>query len=113
MTRFIETEVGKGEIIRIEVEPVTPPTGVVPAARPEELAAKAREVFEEAMDTIRITATSLVKTVQEMADLPDQVKVRFGVKIDAEVGAMIAKAGMEAHYLVTLIWERTTLQAHK
>jgi len=35
-----------------------------------------------------------------------EVQVEFGVKLDVEAGALIAKTGVEATINVTLTWER-------
>lgn len=109
MPEYLEVALEDGSSLKIEVEP-THPTGVVPAARPEELVVKAKGIFDSAMQTIKATANEFVKEIKALDLAPDQVEVQFGVKIDAEVGAMVAKTGAEAHYIITFMWQRTTLE---
>lgn len=41
-----------------------------------------------------------------LADPPTQLEVEFGLKFDADANAIVAKAGTEAGFTVTLMWER-------
>jgi hypothetical protein len=34
--------------------------------------------------------------------------VEFGLRLDAEAGAVFAKAGIGAHFTITLNWDRAT-----
>ena len=36
---------------------------------------------------------------------PDRIEVEFGLKMNADVGAILASAGVEANYKITLAWE--------
>jgi hypothetical protein len=38
---------------------------------------------------------------------PDHASIEFGLRLDASAGAVIAKAGIEAHFIVTLNWDPT------
>ena len=51
-------------------------------------------------------AARTVETVKKLSDPPDEVEVSFGLKLDAEAGAVVAKAGTEASINVKLTWER-------
>ena len=46
------------------------------------------------------------ETVDALTDPPSQVEVEFGLKLDAEAGAFIAKVGTEAAINVKLTWEK-------
>jgi hypothetical protein len=39
-----------------------------------------------------------------MSEPPDKVEVEFGVKLNADAGVILASAGAEANYTVTLTW---------
>ena len=79
-----------------------------PGGIPEELAGKSARALDSAMGTIRSMAHRVTETVREIkvAERPDKVSVEFGLKLDAEAGAYIAKASTEAGFKVTLSWER-------
>ena len=44
--------------------------------------------------------------IDDLAGNPDEVELEFGVKLDVEGNALIAKAGIEAAIAVTLTWKR-------
>ena len=79
-----------------------------PGGIPEELAGKSARALDSAMGTIQSMAHRVTETVRKMkvAERPDKVAVEFGLKLDAEAGAYIAKASAEAGFKVTLTWER-------
>lgn len=41
-----------------------------------------------------------------MTERPDEVEITFGVKVDAEVGAIIAKTGLQGQFEIKLKWVR-------
>jgi len=104
-SHLIEFELidGVGYVV---VEMDEPVSGVTQAARPGEVAAKASQTFEDAMDRIRPIATTLVSKVRDLADPPDEAEFEFGLKLTAEAGAILTSAGGEAHCKVTLTWKR-------
>ncbi|NUP42759.1 MAG: hypothetical protein HOY76_38495 [Streptomyces sp.] len=65
---------------------------------------RSAEAVNQAMGTIRSMAERVRGTVAQMAVRPDSVEVEFGIKFDAEAGAVIAKTGIEAAVTVKLAW---------
>ncbi len=106
MKRLIEFPLEGGGSVWAEVEEPDPPGGVVRAANPREVVAKASQTFEEALDKIRPAAGVLVAKLRGLSDPPDEMTVQFGLKLSAEAGAVVAAAGAEANYSVTLTWRR-------
>jgi len=104
MGQLIEFPLENGGSIIVEVE--EPAEGMVPAARPGEVVAKAEQTFEAALDRVRPIATVLIRKVRDLADPPDKAELEFGLKLTAEAGAVLTSAGGEAHCKVTLTWER-------
>ena len=73
----------------------------------EDLAEKSAEALNKAMGTIREMAERVVDTIQDinLADRPAQVEVEFGLTLDAEAGALIAKVSTQAGFKVKLVWK--------
>ncbi len=71
---------------------------------PENLAEKSAAVLDHAMGTIHGMAAKVMKTIKaiKISERPNKVQVEFGIKLDAEAGAMVARAGTEASIKVTL-----------
>jgi hypothetical protein len=98
--------------ILVEFEPLRQ-TGVREAALrpgeiPKELAEKSARALESAMGAVQAMAQRVAEAVRgiKLSERPDKVAVEFGLKLDAEAGAYIAKAGTEAGFKVKLTWER-------
>lgn len=72
-----------------------------------ELAEKSAEALDKAMDTIRQMSNRVVSTFKDinLMDRPAQVEVEFGLTLDAEAGALIAKVGTQAGFKVKLVWK--------
>ena len=93
------------EIILVDFEML----GVRSIARfsPEDLVEKSKAAIETAMFTMRLMAARAVETIKKIkvSERPDKVEMEFGLKLDAEAGALVAKAGAEAAIKVTMTWE--------
>lgn len=107
MGRLIEFPLEDGGHILVEVETVISGQGISPASRPSEIIEKANKSFEAAIATVKPIATAIIGKIRELQDPPDETEVEFGLKLSAEAGAVLASAGVEANYKVTLTWKRT------
>ncbi len=106
MKRLIEFPLQDGGSLIVEVDEPVPEGGVVKVARPGEVAAKARETLEEALDKIKPAAEAIISKLRGLHDAPDEIGVEFGIKLSAEAGAFVASAGVEANYKITVKWTK-------
>lgn len=105
MKRLVQFALEGGGSIFVEVEvDETEEGGIVPAARPGEIAVKAAQSFEEALDRVRPAASAIIAKLHSLDDRPDEIEVEFGLKLSAEAGAIVAAAGVEANYTIRLKW---------
>ena len=102
---LIDYPLEDGGTIVVEVDEPELEGGVVPAARPGEIIAKASQTFEAAIDKIRPAADVMITKLRGLSDSPDEITVEFGLKLSATVGAVVAAAATEANYKVTLKWK--------
>ncbi|MFQ5611149.1 MAG: CU044_2847 family protein [Anaerolineae bacterium] len=102
MLDYIETLVGDEGKILIEVKTPAKGTGFATAAG-DRGAKTAEMAFGQALETIRLTANSLLGTLNDLAERPDDVRVAFGIKFDREAGAMLTQE-VEAQLKVSLAW---------
>jgi Trypsin-co-occurring domain 1 len=63
----------------------------------------AAETFEEAVAPVLDHAKQILEALQKLA--PSEAEIEFGIKLSAEAGAILAKAGGEANFGVTLSWK--------
>jgi len=71
---------------------------------PQDLAARSALAVDSAMASIRQLAERITSATKDLARRPDEMEVEFGLKLDAAMGALITRAGAEAHLAVTLKW---------
>lgn len=64
----------------------------------------AKSTFEDALQDVRHAAGAALGQFQAMTERPSEVQITFGIKIDAQLGAVVAKTGLEGHFEVTLTW---------
>lgn len=75
------------------------------ALRPGEVAARARETVQQAIDQVTPAIDAVVGRLRAMA--PDEMAVEFGIVLGAEAGAVIAKGHADVHFTVTATWRKT------
>jgi len=105
MKQWIEFPLEDGGSVTVEVD-VPERVGMVRAGRGEEVPQRAQQTFESALDKVRPAAQAIIQKLRALHDPPDEIGVEFGLKMNAEAGAVIAAAGVEANYKVTLKWKR-------
>lgn len=71
---------------------------------PEALERSAR-ALDDAMGVIRSMADRVRQTIVAMPKRPSGIEISFGIKFDAQAGAVIAKAGVEASINVMFHWD--------
>ena len=75
-------------------------------SRREDLVLDAKVSFERALAAVKDAASAALGQFQAMARKPDEVEIKFGVKLSAEAGAVIAKTGLEGQFEVKLKWKQ-------
>jgi Trypsin-co-occurring domain 1 len=97
--------------VKFDIDDVT---GVGPenvSRRDGAVVARLDESIDDALASARPTAEAVVNTFRALS--PDSVAVEFGLRLDAEAGAVFAKAGVGAHFTVTLSWDRASEHAQQ
>jgi hypothetical protein len=89
-----------GGSVHVDVEEVP---RVAPVSRHGRIL-DAKVTFETALSEVRDAAVAALTQFGAMAHQPDEVEITFGVRLDAEVGAVITKAGMAGNFEVKLTW---------
>jgi len=107
MNQLVEFPLQDGNSIIVEVDEPGD-AGLVRAARPGEIVAKAQQSFEDALDQVKPAASAIIAKLRNLHDGPDEISVEFGIKLSAEAGAFIAAAGIEANYKVALKWSKSS-----
>lgn len=93
------------EVILVELAPTAGVRSV--SISTTDMLEKSKEAMDHAMKSIRGMAKKTVRTIKEIpiSERPTTISVEFGLKLNAEGNAVVAKAGMEATLNVTMTWE--------
>jgi len=96
------------DVILVEFMPVAGVRSV--SLSPGDIAEKSKEAIDNALKSMRNMAKKTVKTIKDIpvTERPNTITVSFGLKLNAEGGAVVAKAGVEAAINVTMTWQRAT-----
>lgn len=108
MTELVQFDLSDGGSVLVEIEAEP---GVARASRREALFQEAKQSFEKAFSGVRSAASSALDQFRSMSRQPDEVEIKFGVKLDAKAGAIIAQSGLQGHFEVKLKWQRTPIPA--
>lgn len=106
MAQLVEFDAGDGEKILVEVEDVASEEIQPISKSPGEIAAQAGITFAQALGNLKPMIQSVKKRLDAVTDPADEVEVKFSVKINGEVGAILTKVGGEATYEITLKWQK-------
>lgn len=105
MSELVEYELADGSRVLIEVEQLR--TGpVTRGGRAEDVVTKAESTLEHALRRIGPVTAAAFAQLRDVAEPPDEIDIEFGVKLSADLGAIIARTGGEANFKISLRWRR-------
>jgi hypothetical protein len=104
MTELVRFDLVDGGSLLVEVDEDEP--GIERASRVDDLAVRASQSLDSALEGIRIAANATLTKLRELAEAPDEVEVEFGIRLNAQAGAVIAKTEAEGHLQVRVAWKR-------
>jgi hypothetical protein len=106
MKELVGFDVEGGGSVLVELDDDEP--GIDRVARGDGLVGKASTTLEAALGTIRPVVQALIVPLRELdlppVNRPTEVEVQFGVRLNAQVGAVLAKTETEGHLQVTMRW---------
>jgi Trypsin-co-occurring domain 1 len=103
---LVDMPLRDGGSVVVEVDGAQPPGPVTRGGRREEFIVEAGQTLEDALDRVAPAFRSLVDRLHALAEHPDEINVQFGLRINTEVGAIIARTSGEANFTISLRWTR-------
>lgn len=104
MKRIVEFPLENGDSILVEMdEPAVINDRI---SRRDQMVKKADQTFESALEKVQPIANVILTKVRSLHQPADEVEVKFGIKVSAELGAIIASGSSEVNYEITLKWKR-------
>ena len=102
-TTVVSYELDEDTTVRFEIEP----SAEFRPASPDEIAGRVREAVAPAVEAARAVLDKVRATA------PDEVKVKFGVKVSGTAHWFVAKAATEGNFEIELTWNRARQQLDK
>lgn len=106
MKYLVELPSGSGPSILAEVDEDTLEPGLVQAARPGEVVAKAAQTVEEALDRVKPVVATMIEKLHDVSASVDQISLELGLKVGVKSGFIIAEGTAEANIKLTFTWKR-------
>lgn len=72
--------------------------------KPTELAHKSALALGQAMGTIQALAHQTTVAINKLPKKPKEFELEFGIKMDAEAGAIVSKAHGEGNLHIRMLW---------
>lgn len=104
LKRIVEFPLAQGGSVLAEVE-TSPSDQLVPASLPSEIAGKAAQTLESAIESIRPAVSAVMGIFRKLSNAPEEIEMEFGIKLSAKLGAILASADGETNYKVTIKWK--------
>ena len=105
LTELMRFSLDNGGSVLVEVREDDP--GVVRASHARVVIESASTSLANALAGVRDAAATALGQFRDMDAHPDEIQVEFGVRLDAQAGAVIAKTGIDGHLKVKLSWRRS------
>ncbi|HEY1704172.1 MAG TPA: CU044_2847 family protein [Trebonia sp.] len=102
MTNLTRFEIEGGGTVLVES---ADDEGIARAGRTEAIH-NATETYQAALSGVRAAAAATLREFTSLPHQPDEVSIEFGVSLGASAGGVIARAGVEGHLQVTLLWKK-------
>jgi hypothetical protein len=108
MTQLGESRLAQGGSVVVEMDRDNEAGKVATRSdRQGAIAAQAGRTFEDAVDGVLPAIGAIVDRVRTAAGATEEITVQFGVKMSADVGAIIARTSGEANFSISVRWTRS------
>ncbi len=106
MKQIVEFPLEDGSTIWVEVDELEGAGMAAPVALGDKRIKKAKQSFEAALENVKPAASVVISKLRDLIEQPDEIGLEFGIKLSMESGVILASAGMEANFKVTLKWQK-------
>src|SRR6476659_10894440 len=110
MKHIVEFPMESGDVLLVEVDDPMASGTTLRGGHGTDMVERARLTYEEAVDRIKPAAESILQRMRGIAEPPDVISVEFGIKLNANIGAILASTSAEAQFTLTLTWNLEALK---
>jgi Trypsin-co-occurring domain 1 len=105
MSELLEFKSDQGGVVLVEVAEL-PGGPVTRGGRSRAAVLEAGESLERVLGQVGPVVKGIVSELRAAADWPAEVEVEFAVKVSADSNVIIARAGGEANFRISMRWSR-------
>jgi hypothetical protein len=105
MTTLLDVPLADGGSFIVEVDE-THARPVTRSGRTTEAVVRGGQTFEQAIERLSPAFAVLFARLRDATERPDEIEIEFGLKLNTEVGAIVARTGAEANFRVVVRWSR-------
>ena len=98
-TDFVTSD---GSKIVVETEDIGADLDLAGSGLPKQGSQKLKSVLE----SVKPAAEDFVEALSDLTRKPDELEISFGLKLNGEVGALIAKTSSEANISIKIKWSK-------
>jgi hypothetical protein len=109
MKHIVEFPMENGDVLLVEVDDPMASGATLRGGHGSEMLERAQMTYEQAVDKIKPAAESIVRRIRDIPEPPDVIGVEFGIKLNANIGAILASSSVEAQFTLKLTWNREVL----
>jgi Trypsin-co-occurring domain 1 len=106
MSELVRFQLGDQGDVVAELDDDEP--GMERASRTGDVILAAKVDLGVAMERVRQVATVALDKLSQLPRRPETVEVEFGLRLNAEAGAVIARTEAEGHLKIKLTWHNPT-----
>jgi hypothetical protein len=110
MKHIVEFPMENGDVLLVEVDDPMISGTTLRGGHGTDMIERAQLTYEQAVDKIKPAAESIVQRIRRIAEPPDVISVEFGIKLNANIGAILASTSAEAQFTLKLTWNREALE---
>jgi hypothetical protein len=103
MAYYLEVPLDADNSILVDI--TTRVEGVVPAG-PGDVVERLDQTLDRALDRLRPLTAGIMRRLDDLTVSPDRIGVEFGISLTGKTGIVIAETTGQAHFTISLEWER-------
>lgn len=116
MKKIIQLRTDDGNEVLIEVSDVATVDTFRSGANPDRgVVDNIKDSFDKALAPLKGIANSIINTIKDIANAPDEVSAELGFKFSAKAGIILTSLDSEANFKIALKWtkEKAPKEANK
>ncbi len=112
MSKIIKYNTQNGDTVYVEIDSINNSDGERTniTSSQEKKIIESKSMFENSFKTIKHVAKGAIANINDLANIPDELEVKIGLKLSGEANAVIAKSSLEGNIEVVIKWKKNNIE---